>query len=99
MAILVHGREHALALRNMLAKEHLGLMHLPIRMILIMYLMLFEMWQLKMDCQSMKAQLLAILVKHRVYEDIYSKVSGSLSSLISHYFRSIFSYKLTLSLF
>ena len=31
------------------------------------------------------------LVKHRVYEDIDSKDSGSLRSLISHYFKRIFS--------
>ena len=49
LAIMVHGKEHALALRNMLVKEHLGPGALPIRMILIMYLMLLKMWQIKMD--------------------------------------------------
>ncbi len=39
------------------------------------------------------------LVKHRVYENIDSKDSGGLRSLISHYLRHIFSYMLTLSLF
>lgn len=32
------------------------------------------------------------LVKHRVYEDMNSKDSGGLSSLISHYLRRINSY-------
>jgi len=93
MAILVHGKEQALALRNLLAREHLG-SGAPVN--LDDFDNLFDAFKnvaAKNRLPKDKGPIIGHLVKHRVYEDVDSKYSGSLKSLISHYLRRIFSYR------
>ncbi len=99
MAILVHGREQALALRNMLAREHLGSGAPANPDDFNDVFDAFKNVAAKNRLPKDEGPIIGHLVKHRVYEDIDSKDSGGLRSLISHYFKRIFSYKLTLSLF
>ncbi|MCE8423528.1 MAG: hypothetical protein J5U16_06305, partial [Candidatus Methanoperedens sp.] len=92
-AILVHGREQALALRNMLVKEHLG-SGAPANMddfnnVFDAFKNVAANNRLPKD----EGPIIGHLVKHRVFEDIESNDQGGLRSLISHYFRSIFSYQ------
>lgn len=91
MAILVHGKEQALALRNMLVKEHLG-PGAPAD--LDDFNNVFDAFKNVAANNRLpkdRGPIIGHLVKHRVYEDIDSKDSGGLKSLISHYFRRIFS--------
>ncbi|MCE8429046.1 MAG: hypothetical protein J5U19_11730 [Candidatus Methanoperedens sp.] len=93
MAILVHGREQALALRNMLVKEHLG-SGAPANMddfnnVFDAFKNVAANNRLPKD----EGPIIGHLVKHRVFEDIESNDQGGLRSLISHYFRRIFSYQ------
>ncbi len=89
-----------LALRNMLAREHLG-SGAPAN--LDDFNNVFDAFKnvaaAKNRLPKDEGPIIGHLVKHRVYEDIDSKDSGGLSSLISHYLRYIFSYKLKLSPF
>ena len=92
MAILVHGKEQALALRNMLVREHLG-SGAPAD--LDDFNNVFDAFKnvaAKNGSPKDCGPIIGHLVKHRVYEDIDSNDSGGLRSLISHYFRRIFSY-------
>jgi phosphatidylserine/phosphatidylglycerophosphate/cardiolipin synthase-like enzyme len=91
MAILVHGKEQALALRNMLAREHLGY-GAPAN--LDDFNIVFDAFKnvaAKNGLPKDKGPIIGHLVKHRVYEDIDSHDSGGLRSLIFHYFKRIFS--------
>jgi phosphatidylserine/phosphatidylglycerophosphate/cardiolipin synthase-like enzyme len=91
MAIMVHGKEHALALRKMLAKEHLG-SGAPAN--LDDFNNVFDAFKnvaAKNRLPKDEGPIIGHLVKHRVYEDIDSKDSGGLRSLISQYLKRIFS--------
>jgi phosphatidylserine/phosphatidylglycerophosphate/cardiolipin synthase-like enzyme len=91
MAILVHGKEQALALRKMLAREHLG-SDAPAN--LDDFNMVFDAFKnvaAKNRSPKDEGPIIGHLVKHRVYEDIDSKDSGGLRGMISHYFKRIFS--------
>jgi len=91
MAILVHGKEQALALRNMLIREHLG-SDAPAN--LDDFNNVFDAFKnvaAKNRFPKDEGPIIGHLVKHRVYEDIGSNDSGGLRSLISHYFKRIFS--------
>lgn len=73
IAILVHGREHALALRNMLAKEHLGT-GAPAN--LDDFNNVFDAFNnvaAKNGSPKDEDPIIGHLVKHRVYEDIKNK--------------------------
>jgi phosphatidylserine/phosphatidylglycerophosphate/cardiolipin synthase-like enzyme len=73
IAILVHGREHALALRNMLAKEHLGT-GAPAN--LDDFNNVFDAFNnvaAKNGSPKDEGPIIGHLVKHRVYEDIKNK--------------------------
>jgi hypothetical protein len=92
MAILVHGKEQALALRNMLAKEHLGSSGTPANPDDFNNVFdAFKNVAAKNGLPKDKGPIIGHLVKHRVYEDIDSHDSGGLRSLIFHYFKRIFS--------
>jgi hypothetical protein len=91
MAILVHGHEHALALRNMFVKEHLG-SGAPAD--LDDFNNVFDVFKnvaAKNRLPKNDSPIIGHLVK-RVYEVMKSKDSGSLKSLISHYLKHINSY-------
>ena len=91
LAILVHGPKQALALRNMLVKEHLG-PGAPANP--DVFDNIFDAFKNVADKNGLpkdEGPIIGHLVKHRVYEDIDSK--SGLRSLISHYFRRIFSYR------
>ena len=91
VAILVHGREHALALRNMLAKEHLG-SGAPADMDDFNNVFdAFKNVAAKNRLPKDEGPIIGHLVKHRVYEDIDSKNSGGFRSMISNYLKRIFS--------
>jgi len=83
MAILVHGKEQALALRNMLAKEHLGGSGTPANPDDFNNVFdAFKNVAAKNGLPKDKGPIIGHLVKHRVYEDIDSHDSGGLRSLI-----------------
>ena len=91
MAILVHGKEQALALRNMLAKEHLGSAAPANPDDFNIVFDAFKNVAAKNRLPKDEGPIIGHLVKHRVYEDLDSKDSGGLKSLISQYLRRIFS--------
>ena len=91
MAILVHGKEQALALRNMLAKEHLGSAAPANPDDFNIVFDAFKNVAAKNRLPKDEGPIIGHLVKHRVYEDLDSKDSGGLRSLISQYLRRIFS--------
>ena len=92
MAILVHGKEQALALRKMLVKEHLGPGAPADPDDFNNVFDAFKNVAAKNRLPKDDSPIIGHLVKHRVYEDMNSKDSGGLKSLISHYLRRINSY-------